>query len=112
MKPIIETTKYKKLSITVENVFKANFNDSYWLCEKSIDIEELNKDELIWFDPYLGKSDVGVEIALSYCSDEKFIILEKREDKTVEHVIRSYSRYIVCDDDGELMLISSYVKLK
>ena len=112
MKPTIETTKYKSLLITVENVFKANFNDSYWLCEKSISLDELNRDELVWFDPYLGKSDVKVEIALSYCSDERFVILEKRDDKTVEHVIRSYSQHIVCDDAGVHMLIAAHVELR
>ena len=83
-KTVIETTKYTQVVISLELVFKANLNDSYYLGEQSIPFADLQKEELVWFSPFHGRpSAKDKKIALLYCSDEGFTLLEKVGD-TIE----------------------------
>ena len=52
----------------------ANFNDTYWLEEIMVDLNELrDKQELIWFDPFNGRSkENNTLVAISYASDDEF----------------------------------------
>lgn len=112
-KPIIEVKKVKKLLVTVQNVFRANFNDTYWLEEKIIVLDEIDRDNLTWFDPYLGRSNINdTLIAISYCSDEKLIILEKRNDTIKEVVASGISDCIFCEDFNEYMMLASHIRMK
>lgn len=109
-KPVIETVKVKKIRITVQYVFRANFNDTYWLEENTINLDELDRDSLTWFDPYNGKSNINnTLIAIAYCSDEKMIILEKCDDKIKETEIKYPDEYILCEDYNESMLLASHI---
>ncbi len=58
-KPSIITNKIKSLRVSVEYVFRANFNDTYWLDEAIIDIDKIDRDKLGWFDPFYGKSKIN-----------------------------------------------------
>jgi hypothetical protein len=111
--PIIETTKRKRISITVEYVFKANFNDTYWLEKSDYNLEELDKENLTWIDPYNGRSKTNsTQIALAYCSDEKFVILKKESGiiKAEEDSVLCGS--ILCEDYNESMLLSARVDVR
>ena len=112
-KPIIEATKIKSLKITIQYVFRANFNDTYWLEEMIIDLNELkNSQELIWFDPFNGRSkENDTLVAISYVSDEKFIVLEKKKDIVSEKVIENISEHILCEDFDESMLLAAHISL-
>lgn len=111
--PIIEAVKVKKLLVTVQNVFRASFNDTYWLEEKIIELDEIDRDNLTWFDPYLGRSKINdTLIAIVYCSDEKLIILEKRNDTIKEVVASEISDCIFCEDYNEYMLLASHIRMK
>lgn len=108
-KPIIKTKKVKSIKVTIQYVFKANFNDTYWLEEIIIDLNELrDKRELVWFDPFNGRSkENNTLIAISYVSDSKFVVLEKKNGEVVEKEIKGISEYILCEDyDGSMMLAS------
>ena len=111
--PIIETTKRKQLSITVEYVFKANFNDTYWLEKSDYNLEELDKENLTWIDPYNGRSKTNsTQIALAYCSDEKFVILKKENDIIKAEEASVLCGCILCEDYNESMLLSARVDVR
>lgn len=111
-KPIIETKKIKSLLVTIQHVFKANFNDTYWLEEIIINLDELNKEKLTWFDPYNGRSKINnTLVAVAYVSDEKFIILEKKDNVIKEKVREKYSDCIICEDFDESLLLASHIRL-
>lgn len=110
---IIDTSKFKKVHITIQYVFRANFNDTYWLEELNFNINELNKDELYWFDPYNKRSKVNnTLVAIKYISDDKFIILEKKDDKIIEHINENYQDCIFVEDYDESMLLASHINLR
>ena len=111
-KPIIETVKVKKLSITLQYVFRASFNDTYWLEEYAIPLEGIDQNELTWFDPYHGRSKQNSTlIALAYCSDDKFIILEKQDGKVTQTETQSPGDCILCEDYDENMLLAAHIRL-
>lgn len=110
-KALFDTKKYSKLHITVMYVFRASFNDTYWLEEKDIPLGSLDEGAL--FDPYFGRNKgEAVEIALLSCSDDKAVFLEKREDKATEHIVLNGGELIVCDDFDESMLIAAHISLR
>lgn len=112
-KPTINTSKIKKISITIQYVFRANFNDTYFLDNIIINLDELNKDELTWFDPFYGRSKLNnTTIAIAYCSDDEFIVLEKKNDIINKATTKSYMDYIVCEDYDESMLLASHITLR
>ena len=43
----ILTNKYKYLSFTIQHVFKANFNDTYYFETMYVDVDELADKELV-----------------------------------------------------------------
>ena len=111
--PIIETAKRKKLSITVEYVFKANFNDTYWLEKSDFDFEHLDRDKLTWIDPYNGRSKTnGMQIALAYCSDEKFVILKKENGVITSEEASVLWGCILCEDYNESLLLSARIDVR
>lgn len=109
-KPIIETTKRTRLSIIVEYVFRANFNDTYWLEKMDFDFEKLDRDHLTWIDPYNGRSKIGnTKIALSYCSDDRFVILIKENGVITEEERTATFDCILCEDYDDSLLLSARV---
>jgi len=112
-KPIIQTTKIKSLSVVVQYVFRASFNDTYWLEEKIINLDDLDRDKLTWFDPYNGRSNIGdTLVSLSYCSDDKFIILEKRNGVIKEITTENYLTCIICEDFDDDKLLAAHINIK
>ena len=113
MKPIIETVKNKKISVTIHYIFKANFNDSFFLEEFEIDIASLNRDELTWFDPYNGRNSLSdTRTAISYCSDDRLTVLEKTNGVIREISEESIYDCIISEDYDDSMLIASHIRLK
>ena len=112
-KPIIKTEKVKSIKITIQYVFRANFNDTYWLEEIMVDLNELrDKQELVWFDPFNGRSkENNTLVAISYASDDEFVILEKTNGVTAEKKIKDAIEYIVCEDYDQSMMIASHAML-
>ena len=78
-----------------------------------IDLKTLNKDELTWFDPYNGKGNINDTLAaVAYCSDEKFIILEKRGETIKEIETKRPMECIFCEDYNESMMLAAHIRLK
>ena len=112
-KLIIETSKIKSLKVTIQYVFRANFNDTYWLEEIILDVNALkDKQELVWFDPFNGRSKVNdTLVAIAYISDDKFVVLEKKNDRVIEKVVEKLTEYIVCEDYDKSRLIAAHITL-
>ena len=113
IKPRIDCNDGDKLVITVEYVFRANFNDSYYLETHEIDIDSLSHDELYWFDPYFGRSKIGTSrVALVEYSKENFTFIEKNSEKTKEQRLDPYMTFIVCEDYDDSMLLASHIRIE
>ena len=112
-KPFIETERAKHLRVTIQYVFRASFNDTYWLEELEIDLDKLKGDSLSWFDPYNGRSKRSdTQIALALCTDDKYVILEKRGDKLQKNERGIWDEHIICEDYDESMLIAAHIKIR
>ena len=113
IKPTIEAEKVKRLRITVVRVFKASFNDTYWIEEFCINLDSLDKEELTWFDPYNGKSKKNTtRVAVAYCSDERIKILEKSGDEIKEQESQSGIDCIVSEDYDENTFIAAHISMQ
>ena len=112
-KPILDCTPGDKLVISVEYVFRANFNDSYYLETHEIDINSLSRDELYWFDPYFGRSKIGTSrVALVEYSKESFTFIEKNSKKTKEQRLDPYMTFISCEDYDDSMLLAAHIRIE
>jgi hypothetical protein len=112
-KTIIEAKRISKLVISVSYVFKSNFNDTYFLDKSEIDLKDLCKDELVWIDPFLNKvENSNILIALSRCTDDEFVILEKRCDEVKEYEHESYLDHIITLEYDESKFIAAHIRLK
>ena len=112
-KSITEPTEAKKICITIQYVFRASFNDTYWIEEKTIDPSQVNRECPIWFDPYNGNSVINdTEIAISYLSDEEAIVLERKNGEIKEHTIKGYKEVFLCEDFNESRLLAAHIGLR
>ena len=111
---VMDKTTYQKINveITVEYAFRANFNDSYYLETFNTSLNDIDKEELKWIDPYNGRSKLSnTSIAIKDCSDAEYTILENidgviRETKTPLH-----SSYICSEDYDKSMLLAAHIKI-
>ena len=112
-KPTIETIRKKRMLITVEYVFKANFNDSYWLEEVSYDFDTLDRENPTWIDPYHGRSKTNsTSFALLYCSDEKLVILKKENGIISKEESSAFFGYTFCEDYDSSMLLAAHINIR
>ena len=106
-------SKYRFLEMTIEYVFRANFNDSYYLETVYVDLSDLDKDEPVWIDPYNGRSKVNdTMIALISCSDDEYTLLERRGDTVREHDCMVLCGHICCEDYDDSLLLASNINLR
>mgnify|MGYP003311948965 CR=1 FL=1 len=70
---IIDTNKFKKVHVTIQYVFRANFNDTYYLEELIFNLDEINKvesgttDDIIHNDPVsAGVTVMGETIRVTF----------------------------------------------
>ena len=109
-KPIFDYHDAKRITISVENVFKANFNDTYFIESFTIELDELDRENLVWFDPYKGYSKIGnTHIAIAYCSDEEMLILVKCGDEIKEERAKRAHYCIVSEDNNEHTLLAAHI---
>ena len=105
-------SRYRYLEMTIEYVFRANFNDSYYLETVYVDLSDLDKGEPVWVDPYNGRSKVNdTQIALISCSDEGYTILERRGDTVKESSYPMMFDHICCEDYDDSMLLASNIRI-
>ena len=111
-KPMIRTAQGKHLKVTIQYVFKASFNDTYWLEEKCISLDTLDREALTWFDPFNGRSkNNDIEVAVAYCSEDTLILLEKQNGVIRENKAKWPTECIICEDYDDSMLLAAHIGL-
>ena len=112
IKPINESTRDLVVKVEVMNVHKANFNDTYYLETLAIDLTSLNMNELTWFDPYLGKSQINdTEVAIYRWNDEEITILEKTNGEIIEHTHDIIMDCVLTEDVDKSVFLASHIRL-
>lgn len=109
---VVETNRVKKIITNVMHVQKCNFNDTYYVKENIMNVDEIKDQPLKWFNPYLGLSkDSQIEIAVAYITDEAIYYLEK--DGTKIQVVEKelYLDYICCEDLDDRLLLASHTRI-
>lgn len=110
VKPRIDSAVGDKLVITVQYVFRANFNDSYFLDSYEINIDELSREGLYWFDPYFGRSKKGTtRVALAAVGKDYFTFLKDEGGKITKEKLELYMDFIVCEDYDESMMLAAHI---
>lgn len=110
-KAIFTNTKNRYISIKIYRVFKANFNDSYFLDEYRVNVNTM-KDEIVWFDPFMGHSKINnVSAAIYSCSDDEITILEKRNNDIKEFKTEILLEHIICEDYDNSTMLASHIEL-
>ena len=109
-RPTIEVNKAKRLRICVEYVFRASFNDTYFLEEHTIDLNDLDKNQLTWFDPFCGRNEKNdLTVAVSYCSDNELIVWEKKNGE-IKKLPKSRS-YTACEDFDDSKMLAAHINI-
>ena len=113
-KVIIKANKVKKVVCVVQYVFKANFNDTYYLEEIVMDLESIKEDgELFYFDPFMGRSKINdTMVAISYVDDEKFTLVTKKNNEITYESKDSYLDFILTEPYDDSMFLSASISLK
>ena len=110
--PEFEEAERYNISVTIMYVFRANFNDTYYLDKKIIEISSLENKELVWFDPYFGRTKTNVRFAIAGFKNNNLIIYELNEKgEYIEHIQEPYMDCIFCEDYDASMLIASHVSM-
>lgn len=111
-RPIIEVTQKRSISYQIMHVYKANFNDTYYLERYKFDVDEIPKDRLVWIDPFFGRSKRNnIEVAIKYISDDEIIILEKKDNIIKEHRADIIMDIIICEDFDNSTLLACHINL-
>ena len=111
-KPEFFEAPFDRIIVTVQYVFRANFNDTYLLDSREILIDELSRGELYWFDPFLGRSKTGdVRVALSGCGEDYFKICRLEDGKIREEEIDLILDFIECEDYDETKMLAAHIRV-
>lgn len=105
--------KYTHLELTIQYVFKANFNDSYYLETVCIELKDLEKDDLVWIDPFCGRSKINnTSIAVKSYSDKEYIIFKKQGDK-IQEFKHPINFTLICSEDfNDSLLLASHITFR
>jgi hypothetical protein len=112
-KPTFKDAPFSVLHISVQYIFRANFNDAYFLDEYEIPIDTLPRDTLYWFDPYFGKSKRGVtRTALVAYGEDYFTMRSDEDGKITEQRLEPYMDFIVCEDYDETKMLAAHISAR
>lgn len=98
----------KKVNISVNLVYRGNFNDERLIASRSIEVEELVGRPFAWFDPYLDMlKGSKLKIAFAYLDEATlYILVDDGEDiKVVEK--ECYLHSFSADYDNSYIIASS-----
>ncbi len=98
----------KALHISVNLVYRGNFNDERLIASRSIEVEELVGKPFVWFDPYLDMLNGSrLKIAFAYLDEATLYILvdDGNDIKAVEK--ECYLHSFSADYDSSYIIASS-----
>lgn len=105
-KCFVENPKGKYVHCNAVLVQNCNFNDEFYIESKTWQVEELDDQLLMWFDPYLGKypkSDSKIAIA-GVSGYDIYYIEEKDGVKTAKTATISHDVGVEKYDDRQLIV--------
>ena len=112
-KPTIELTEKRYMVINVMHVYRANFNDTFYIEDLKFDLDDLCKDELVWFDPYLGRSKLNKTlVAINYCTNQEIKVLEKTNDIITEHVVDGMFECVISEPFDDSVFLASHISFR
>ena len=113
-KVTIKTERIKKIVCVVEYVFKANFNDTYYLDEIVMDLESIKEDgELFYFDPYMGKSKISdTMVAISYVDDNEYTILVKKNGVISKESNTCFLGFTISEPFDDSMFLAAHIHFR
>ena len=104
---------YKYLELTIQHVFKANFNDTYYLETIYCNLDKLTNDKLVWINPYNNKSKINnTFIAIKSYSNYQITILEKIDNKIKEYTYSADFLHICSEDFDKSTILASHIQLR
>lgn len=103
---VVENPKWKCVHCFAVLVQNCNFNDEFYIADRTSLAEDLNGKPLVWFDPYLGKYKASdIKIAIAYVSGyDIHYIEEKNGEKTVKTATISQDVGVEKYDDRQLIV--------
>ena len=102
--------EYKYLSIAIQHVFRGNFNDTYYLENQYVDLDEFKKEEPKWIDPFNGRSKIGnTLISLKNITTKNCLILEKKNNIIKEETVEYGRLYIICEDFDSSTMLAAHI---
>lgn len=113
-KVIIKANKVKKVVCVVQYVFKANFNDTYYLEEIVMDLESIKEDgELFYFDPFMGRSKINdTMVAISYVDDNKFTLLVKKNGEVSKESNTCFLGFTISEPFDDSMFLAAHINFR
>ena len=112
LKPKIDIVEAKFIEIWIVSVAKASFNDEYYIENHKIDLRELSRDELTWFNPFYGRSNHNtIKIAITECTDDEFVILQENAGKITEERCSYPHRCIVSENHSEYAILAAHISM-
>lgn len=108
---MISFKDYKYLAVSIERVFRASFNDTYYIETVYYEIDELLKKEE-WIDPYNGRSRVGdTQVCLGGVYEDGFVIFERKNGSVAEKKFPLGWEHICAEDYDSSTLLSARIGL-
>ena len=98
----------KSLNISVNLVYRGNFNDERLIATKKIEFGELIGEPFVWFDPYLNMlKDSKLKIAFAYLEEATLYILVDDGEKISLVEKECYLHSFTADYDSSYIIASS-----
>ena len=111
-KVLINTEKFKKIIINVMIVQKCNFNDTFYIADKEILIEEIKDSKITYFDPFLGKSaNNKIKIAIACINDDAFYVI--KDENNIKEVIKqdNFFEVVLTENNDGTTFLASHIRL-
>lgn len=105
----LENPERAYVNLSVNLVYRGNFNDERLIESKKIVFAEFENKPLVWLDVYLGnKKDNKVKIAFVYVNKKKIYFLED-DGERIKVVKKSEFSHYYSDDYDEKYIISTEI---
>ena len=104
-----ENPKIQTIHVSVNLVYRGNFNDERLIDSQQFQVNELIDKPLVWFDLYLGKyAKNSIKIAFAYLKNRDLYFLEDN-GKEVNVIKKDTFSHYYSDDYDEKYIISTQI---
>ena len=104
-----ENPKMQTIRMSVNLVYRGNFNDERLIASEEFHVQELIGKPLVWFDLYLEKKqNNSIKIAFAYLNNRNLYFLEN-DGKEIKVVKKETFSHYYSDDYDEKYIISTQI---